>query len=32
MGTNLWFTRFENAGDSYVIQSGVTYDWVTVAR
>ena len=32
MGSNLWFRRFVNAGDNYVIPSEIASDWVTEAR
>ena len=32
LGANLWFQQFENAGDTYVVPSGITSDWVTVGR
>jgi len=31
MGGNQWFANFNNAGDNYVIKSGLVSDWVTVA-
>jgi hypothetical protein len=32
IGRNQWFTRFNRAGDDYVIRSGLTSDWVTVGQ
>ncbi len=31
MGRNQWFLRFERVGDDFVIKSGLTSNWVTVA-
>lgn len=31
IGGNRWFVRFERAGDDYVIKSGLTSNWITVA-
>ena len=31
MGRNQWFANFNNAGDDYVIKSGLASGWMTVA-
>jgi len=32
IGRNQWFARFDRAGDDYVIHSGLSSNWVTVAQ
>ena len=32
MGQNQWFASFERVGDDYVIKSGLSSHWVTVAQ